>query len=81
VKVTVEPTDKAVVLRPRGSAERVPARIWQGFTEGGVPVRLLVVRLAVPNGLEAEVYAAFEALLAEVGPFDSINIAMEVALR
>lgn len=46
MKVTLESTSKVVELEtPQG---RVPARIWEGHTESGIPVHAYVTRIAAP---------------------------------
>lgn len=42
--VTIESTDKIVTLNG------VPARIWQGATESGVPCHCYITRIAVDKG-------------------------------
>lgn len=44
MKITIESTTKIVELIVAGA--RVPARIWQGETESGVPVQVYVTRIA-----------------------------------
>lgn len=41
MKITIESTTKIVELN------RVPARIWEGHTESGIPVHCYVTRIAV----------------------------------
>ena len=41
MKITIESTQKMVTL------DGVPARIWQGQTENGIPVHCYVTRIAV----------------------------------
>jgi hypothetical protein len=57
--LTIENTGQLTELRTQ-SGGVMPARVWQGETESGVPVVLYVVRCAVPLGRSAEDYAAFE---------------------
>jgi hypothetical protein len=46
MKVTLESTSKVVALEtPQGT---VPARIWEGHTESGIPVHAYVTRIAAP---------------------------------
>ena len=49
MKITIESTTKLVAVNG------VPARIWEGHTEGGVPLHCYVTRL----GIEKEDSAAF----------------------
>ena len=43
----------------------VPARVWEGATENGIPVHCYITRIAVPEGRPAEDYATFERELKE----------------
>jgi hypothetical protein len=46
MKVTLESTKKIVELAtPQGT---VPARIWEGHTETGIPVHAYITRIAAP---------------------------------
>jgi hypothetical protein len=47
MKVQLESTDKIVTLNG------VPARIWEGTTEGGIPCHAYITRIAVKDGLDA----------------------------
>lgn len=49
MKVTIESTDRIVELATRGGAV-MPARIWQGVSEAGVPVLVFVTRIAAERG-------------------------------
>lgn len=44
MKVTIESTSKIVTLILDG--REVPARVWQGHTESGIPVQCFVTRIA-----------------------------------
>jgi hypothetical protein len=45
MKITIESTTKIVELRtPSGT---IPARIWEGTTDSGIPVHCYVTRIAV----------------------------------
>jgi hypothetical protein len=49
MKITIESTGKIVNLKS-GSGE-LPARVWEGKTESGIPVVCFVTRIATPaNG-------------------------------
>lgn len=74
MKITIESTSKVVDLVVEGRI--VPARIWQGTTDTGIPVHCFITRIAptVPNP-SAEVTRDFERELqscrtptAELGP-------------
>lgn len=43
MKLTIESTTKTVTLNG------VPARIWEGHTESGIPVYCYITRIAVKN--------------------------------
>ena len=49
LKVQLESTDKIVQVRmPNGAS--VPARIWEGVTESGIPVHAyMITRIAAPE--------------------------------
>jgi hypothetical protein len=46
VKITIESTSKLVELRT-GAGGVLPARVWEGQTESGVPVHCFITRIAV----------------------------------
>lgn len=51
MKITLESTTKIVYLRDEGQAGHpVPARIWEGTTESGIPVHAYITRIAVHEG-------------------------------
>jgi hypothetical protein len=61
MKVTLESTSKIVELEtPQGT---VPARIWEGHTETGIPVHAYITRIAAPA--EGVDLAQFERELSE----------------
>jgi hypothetical protein len=45
MKITIESTDKLVQLQ--GPAGSLPARIWEGHTDSGIPVHCFITRIAV----------------------------------
>lgn len=59
MKVKIESTTKIVHLNG------VPARIWEGETESGIPVHCYVTRIAVQKNLDA---SEFEKELKECAP-------------
>ena len=63
MKVTLESTNKIVDLIVDGSI--VPARVWQGTTEGGIECHAYIPRIAVAKHLDA---AEFERELVETIP-------------
>ena len=62
MRMTLENTSKIVELNG------VPARIWEGCTESGIPVVAFVTRVAVAEGQAAEAYAEFERELRATRP-------------
>jgi hypothetical protein len=46
MKITLESTTKMVKLLARAGAEPVPARVWEGTTENGIPVIAFITRIA-----------------------------------
>lgn len=44
MKITIENTSKIVLLNLNGG--EVPARVWQGQTESGIPVQAFITRIA-----------------------------------
>ncbi len=62
MRITIESTTKIVHVNG------VPARIWEGLTDGNIPVHCFVTRVAVPQGLDHSQYADFERDLQEHTP-------------
>ncbi len=56
MKITIESTTKIVRLNG------VPARIWEGETDSGIPIHCFITRVAVHNDLNHE---QFERELSE----------------
>ena len=48
MKVTIESTEKIVELEVRNGSRvaSIPARIWEGHTESGIPVHVFVTRIS-----------------------------------
>lgn len=44
MKITIESTDKIITLVNNGA--EMPARIWEGHTDSGIPVHCYVTRIA-----------------------------------
>jgi hypothetical protein len=61
MKITIENTSKVVTLQINGV--EVPARIWEGVSEGGVPVMAYVTRITAPRNADC---IEFERALKEV---------------
>ncbi len=59
MKLTIESTSKIVALNG------VPARMWEGQTETGIPVHAYVTRIAVKEGRPGSDYVQFETELQE----------------
>lgn len=59
MKITVESTSRIVTVNG------VDARIWEGYTESGIPVYCCITRIAVPKGADA---SQFERELEECRP-------------
>lgn len=66
MKITLEPTEKIVQLRPADGP--LSARIWQGVDDQGAPVHAYVVRIAAADSQPLEVHARFAAALLECVP-------------
>jgi hypothetical protein len=49
MKVIIESTDRIVEVVGFGRSMEFPARVWEGETESGVKVQLLVTRVAARN--------------------------------
>jgi hypothetical protein len=63
MKITITSTTKIVEL------DGVPARVWEGHTEGGVALHCYITRLAVDKGAAAqEQLEEFEKDLQEHAP-------------
>jgi len=78
MRATIESTEQIVELASSGplgalaegmrktaGLAQAQARVWVGTTETGVPVQMLVVRVAVRTDQPAEVFAQFERELEE----------------
>ena len=62
MKLTIESTTKIVEVNG------VPARVWEGQTDSGIPVHCFITRVAVENGRVAADYSQFERELKECVP-------------
>lgn len=63
MKLTIESTTKVVEFDLNGA--KVPARIWEGQTDTGIPVHCFVTRVAVQKDLDC---TQFEKELQEHRP-------------
>jgi hypothetical protein len=69
MKITIESTAHLVdINRHQGDGPAVPARVWQGQTEGGIPIYAFVTRIAVRADQDL---AQFERELVETPPMQS----------
>jgi hypothetical protein len=64
VKITLQSTSKMVQLEAGGAS--VPARLWEGHTDSGIPVHCFVTRIAAPN--DGTDLSQFERELQEHAP-------------
>ncbi len=62
MKITIESTTRVVTLKTSALADGIPARVWEGVTERGIKVQVLVTRIAVEKDDDC---AQFEAELQE----------------
>ena len=65
MRITIESTDRVVEIHMANNARDVPARVWEGKTEKGVPVAVLVTRIAAHIDHDQ---SEFEADLKETRP-------------
>lgn len=54
MRLNIESTTKLVDLVPAAGGPSVPARIWEGLTESGIPVHCYITRVAVRNDADTE---------------------------
>lgn len=53
MKVTIESTEQIVTLHDSpGASAHLQGRVWTGHTARGIPVQLLIVRIAAPAGAD-----------------------------
>ena len=67
MKISIESTGKIVTLTNWPTAG-MPARIWEGQTENGVPVICFITRIAVGKDAKKETLRLFESELQEHRP-------------
>lgn len=58
MKIQIESTTKVVMLKT--AQGDVPARVWEGHTESGVPVHCYITRIGVPDGRPVGDYMQFD---------------------
>lgn len=68
MKIAIESTQKTVQFQIGGAT--VPARIWEGHTDDGIPVHCYITRIcpSIPEPLPADVEEQFKAALQECVP-------------
>ena len=62
MNIAIESTDKVIEIEANG---KLPARVWEGFTAGGIPVQCVIVRIAAPASYNQD---EFEKDLEECRP-------------
>lgn len=73
MKITIQNTTKIVNLSTSGGT--VPARIWEGQTESGIPVMAYVTRLSTPaNGRLTEFENELQATTAPTAAAEAIPL-------
>ncbi len=70
MKITIESTDRIVTARLPGGMDEVPARVWEGSTESGIPVQCLVTRICAPASENLE---QFQKELQECRPPSAVQ--------
>jgi hypothetical protein len=66
MKLTIESTDRTVFVRASATArDEIECRIWEGHTETGIAVQVLIPRIAVHKTQDC---SQFEAELREHKP-------------
>jgi hypothetical protein len=82
MKITIESTEMLVEMVVDGRGAHVPARVWQGFTDDGIPVHCFVTRICptLTLPLAADVERKFLADLKECRPPTS-DIVAGIPLR
>jgi hypothetical protein len=63
MKIELTNTDRIITLEVNGA--EVPARIWEGTDEHGVPVIAAITRIAVPTAAGAAAHERFQRELQE----------------
>lgn len=53
MKITIENTSKIVELVGENGG-KIPARIWEGVTDSGIPVHCFITRIAVDKAADTE---------------------------
>lgn len=74
MKLIIESIDKIVTVNG------VPARIWEGNTESGIPVHAYITLVAIAQDAPPEHVAEFERELREVRPPSAVVSAIPTRL-
>ena len=80
MRIIIESTDKIVELSQQGGAGSVPARLWEGHTDEGIPVICYVTRIATPEPVSATTAARFAHCLTETRPPSPVVAAIPARL-
>jgi hypothetical protein len=68
MKITLESTERIVQLKSTTHGGTVPGRVWQGTTESGIPVAVVITSLAVERTQDqSEFQAQFQEHAAPQG--------------
>lgn len=74
MKATIYSTSKIVIIKPGPLADGVPARVWEGMTQGGVKIQCYITRVAIDKN-EKNVEQFEKELLESEPPFiESIDL-------
>ncbi|HEV7717204.1 MAG TPA: hypothetical protein VGO53_16520 [Steroidobacteraceae bacterium] len=78
MKITIESTDEVVLIRtPTGT---VPARVWEGESDGGAKVICMITRIGVAKDTPAEIMARFESELDDADVPAAVLGTMQIVL-
>lgn len=80
MKVTLENTTSMVEIKAGTVGEAIPARIWQGKTDSGIPVFCFITRVLVEDGQPPEVHEQFARELKEARAPDEAAKAIPLRL-
>lgn len=61
MKITIESTDRIVEILSHSNGRRdlvIPGRVWEGTTDTGIPVQVVVTRIACPLDQDQSQFAA-----------------------
>jgi len=79
MKITIESTSQIIMIRTAGGPGKgeIPARVWEGQTDSGIPVLCLIPRITVKDDQDA---SQFERELIECRP-PSADVSQAFPLR